>query len=87
MLYFRDAGDGLYVFDFTTNMDIRFLNQQLPIPYKYVVYSMSKHYEEVNHPYEYLHGAAYASHNPNRCLVIPSNKIASKSEPHLLFNK
>ena len=80
-MYFRDAGNGLFVFDFNTNMDIRFLKQHVPIPYKYIVYS--KHYEEVNHPYEYLHGAAYATHDPNRCLLIPSEKFILKSEPNL----
>ena len=80
-MYFRDAGHGLFVFDFTTNMDIRFLKQQVPIPYKYIVYS--KYFEEVNHPYEYLHGAAYATHDPNRCLLIPSEKFILKSEPNL----
>ena len=37
-------------------------------------------YEETGNPYEYLHGAPYASRDPNRCLVI-SSKCISKRKP------
>ena len=73
----RNIGEGLYEMCCALPIDVKILQKDATIPYKYIIYSARRGEQgKQRKPHEWLHGAdSRGSHVVNRCLRIPKEKV------------
>ena len=73
----RNTGEGLYEMCCALLIDVKILQKDATIPYKYIIYSARRGEQgKPRNPHEWLHGADSRGRGVvNRCLRIPKEKV------------